>query len=433
VLAQAWAELGGGAALLAAGIRWQGHGAPVLLFALVAIPLLAARSVRAVARRCASSDPLWWGLGWATLVTQRRLARFADSPRHAWIAVLGAMVAALARHPATRLTGDVVVAVDTTTIEKRWGPRLERRQPVYSSITKRLVDGYELVSAWVSDPCRGWPVGLLAHAPITGSARRRRREAAPGEAPSKLDEALQLLDLVIAAGVPGGTVVGDSAFAVQWWLRAVRQRTWDFLVATRTDRRLRIGAEIRAFAHWVPSLTLQPLAGSDRLWGGILPDVILLDRHCGLRGLTGQAVYVERRDPDGRVRHRWYLVTSHTDWDLATVWAQWQRRWPIETFHRDSKQDLHLNDFHARTWAGIVAWVAATSLRASLVAFVRAAGLLDDPGSTGATVATLRLTASLVEPEPAGHVLATISGLGPRPRVEPPLPAPWWPIILRAA
>jgi hypothetical protein len=429
VLAQAWAELGGATTLMQ-GIHWQGRGAAVLLFALVVIPLLAARSVRAVAGRCGAADPLWQVLGWAGLVSQRRLARFADSPRHHWHRVLGAMVAALARHPATQLAGDVVVALDTTTVEKRWGRHLPHRQPVYSGITRRLVDGYELVSAWVSDPHQGWPVGLVAHAPIAETARRRRA-AREGEAPSKLDEALHLLDLVIATGTSAGTVVADGAFAVQWWLRAVRARGWDVLVGMRADRRLRIGAEIRPFAQWVPTLTLQPLGPG--LYGGILPEVILLDRHCRLRGLPVQAVYLERRNHHGKIVHRWHLVTSHLTWDVATVWAHWQRRWPVEVVHRDCKQHLQLTDFHARTWAGIEAWVAATSVRASLLAFIRAAGLVGDSLSTDAAVARLRLTPSLIMVRTDGPSQATVPRGFPQPQTAPPLPEAWWPITVRAA
>jgi hypothetical protein len=431
VLAQAWGQLGG-PTTLAAGIHWQGRGAGVLLFAFVVIPLLAAHSVRAVAGRCGSADPLWRVMDWAGLVSQRRLARFASSPRHQWRRVLAAMVGALAQHPVTRLGDDIVLAVDTTTVEKRWGRHLPRRQPVYSGVRKRLVDGYELVSAWVSDPHQGWPVGLVAHAPVSGSDRRRRRAAQPGEAPSKLDEALALVETVIATVAQHGTVVGDSAFAVQWWLRALRERGWDFLVGTRADRRLRIGAEIRSFTQWVPTLPLEPLG--PHLWGGRLSGVTLLDRHCDQRGLPVQAVYVERRDHQGRVVHRWHLVTSQTTWDLATIWAHWKRRWPVEMVHRDGKQHLQLNDFHARTWAGIQAWVAATSLRASLVAFIRAAGLLGDPESTEATVATLRLTPSLILPTDTGRVQATLpTGYG-MPTAHPhPLPGSWWPVTVCAA
>src|SRR5688572_17840521 len=160
LLARAWSALGGDA-LAAAGVRWRGVGGPLLLFALVALPVLGAASVQAVAVRTgAPADALWRALGWTAVLSQRRLARFAASRRHDWGAVLGAMAGALARHAGAAVGDDGVIAVDSTTVEKRYGRRMADRRPVYDAVQKRLVEGYELVSAAVVGPARWWPVGL---------------------------------------------------------------------------------------------------------------------------------------------------------------------------------------------------------------------------------------------------------------------------------
>ncbi|HET8684251.1 MAG TPA: transposase [Micromonosporaceae bacterium] len=424
LLAQAWAALGCEA--LGAGLAWQGRGGPLLLFALVALPVLAVGSVRAVAARCApGGDPLWRALGWGGVLTQRRLARFVTSGRHDWWAILGAMARLLGRHPATAVGADGILAVDSTVVEKRHGPHLPGRRPVYDPVQRRLVDGYELVSACAVAGARSWALGLVPHRPPDAAAARaalrRRRRARPGEPPSKLDLALRLVEAAVWAGVPAGTVVGDGAFAAQWWLRAVAAVGRHWLVTTRRDRRLRIGAEIRGFGAWAAALPLELLEPGTRgtgLWGGLLPRATLLDRHCARRGLACRAAYLERRDRRGRVLHRWYLVTSHLDWDLAAIWTHWQWRWSVEVLHRDAKQHLHLDAFHVRTWAGITALVALTSLRASLLAFVRAADPACGARSTEALVAALRTAACLVETDAHGLT-----------RVSPPptLPTARWP------
>jgi hypothetical protein len=436
VLAQAWAAVTAGQGVTER-VRWRGGMGPLLLFVLVALPVLAVGSVRGIASRCGGThDPLWRVLG---------LARFVASRRHAWPAVLGAMVGALARHPATAVGAEAILAVDSTVTEKRYGPHLPGRRPVYSSIEKRLVDGYEVVSACVVGARGSWPLGLLPHekaATAAGRAvlSRRRRKARPGELPSKLDLALTLIDLAIAAGVPASTVLGDSAFAAMWWLRELAARGRHWLVATRQDRRLRIGAEIRAFRTWTEAVPLTWLETSERgtsVWGAVLPPATLLDRHCDRQGLSCQAAYFERRTRHGTVSHRWYLVTSHLDWPLATLWSTWQRRWQIEVLHRDVRQHLHLDAFHVRTWTAIVALVACTSLRASLLAFLRAADPACSARSTEALVGALRLTACLVSSQPAGPVsvrLPASSSLVSLPLVPtaagPPL---WWPVRLLAA
>lgn len=400
-LARAWRELGG-TEVVAAGIRWRGPGAEVLLFVLVALPVLWARSVRAVATTCGRvSDPLWGAIGWAGAVSQRRLARFADSHRHDWAAVQGALTRRLAADPATAVGPEGVIAVDSSTVEKRHGRQLPRRRPVYDSCTKRLVDGYEIVSVVAVDAEHAWPVVLSPAArPAGEAAPRRRRRARPGETPSKLDLALGGIAQAVAAGVAAQTVVGDGAFAVMWWLREVAALGRHWLVAVRQDRRLRSGAEIRAAHEWAGQVPLALVATGERgttVWGGTLGDMTLLDRHCQRRGLACQFAYFERRNRHGLVVHRWYLVTSHLAWDTATLWQQWQWRWPIEEFHRAGKQHLALPDFHARTWEGVVAWLACTCLRAGLLCYLQA----HDPAlrdlSTEALVATLRQAACLVE------------------------------------
>src|SRR5262245_37035471 len=106
LLHHAW-QLLEGDGLAAAGLSWRGRAGAVLLFALVALPLLGCPSVRAIATRCARlQDPLWRALGWAEAVSQRRLARFVASERHDWLAVQAALVARLAQHPATALPAD---------------------------------------------------------------------------------------------------------------------------------------------------------------------------------------------------------------------------------------------------------------------------------------------------------------------------------------
>ena len=379
LLSRAWAILGGDG-IAAAGVRWQGMGGSLLLWGLIVLPVLGAGSVRAVATQTGvQTDALWRVLGWSAVLTQRRLARFASSPRHDWVAVLRAMARALAAHAGL---GDEarIIAVDSTTVEKRYGRQMPGRRPVYDAVQKRLVDGYELVSAVVVGPARWWPVGMLPHHKAATAAeraalKRRRRKASPGEMPSKLDLTLQLVAQAIVAGVGAPTVVGDSAFCVTWWLHEIAALGRHWLVGTRQDRRLRIGAELRVFREWASTAPLTETSrdpNGTSLWGTLLPPATLLDRHCARRGLRCRPAYLERRNRAGQVIHRWYLLSSQLDWDLATLWQHWTWRWKIEVFHRTSKQHLHLTDVHVRSWSAIVAWVACSSLRVSLLAFVQA-------------------------------------------------------------
>jgi hypothetical protein len=446
LLAKAWAALGGSERLMQ-GIRWEGKAGALLLFVLVALPVLWANSVLAVATACVKvSDPLMGALGWGALVTQRRLARFVDSPRHRWMESFGAMLGALVHHPATALDQEGIIAVDSTTAEKRYGPKMAEIRPVYDSTQGRLVDGYEIVSACVVDDRATRPVGLVPHRkPPTAkerqAAKRRRRKAREGEAPSKLDLALGLVSTALGAGVGAPTVVGDSAFAAMWWLLEVAALGLHWLVSTRQDRRLRIGARIQAIRQWaeeVPLSLIQVGEEGTTLYGGLLPEGILLERHRNRKGLVCRGAYFERRNRRGKVIHRWYLVTSRLDWSLETLWLHWSWRWNIEQLHRDTKQWMGLASFHVRTWEGIVALVACTSLRASLLYFIQAM----DPVCAGLSIESLVPAIR----QAACNVEIPANGDPRRASVPPnlpaltlwrdsgtPLPAQSWPVVLKAA
>lgn len=462
VLVQAWAAFEA-AALATAGVRWQGQGRAVLLRAVVLLPVLAVDSVQALATLAGTvADPLWRALGWGAVLTQRRLARFVTSPRHDWWGVLTAVATVLARAAPTGLGPACALAVDSTTVEKRYGPRLAGRHPVYDAVQKKLVDGYALVSATAVGAQTAWPLGLVPHRPLPPRTRRRR-PARPDEAPSKLDLALRFVQVAVATGVlgGGGTVLGDSAFCVMWWLQEVATLGCAWLVATRQDRRLRIGAAIQPVRDWCAAVPLtlvtataavpttgppprptrrRPRPAGTTVWGACLPQGVLLERHCTRRGLPCQAAYFERRAADGTVRHRWYLVTSHLDWDLPTIWGQWQRRWAIEVLHRTSKQWLHLGSFHSRTWEGIVTWVVCAGLRATLLAVLRTTAPAWGACSTEALVARLRQAACTVVTAPTGTLEVQPPATLPAPALwaptatpDPPVPPEWWPVVLRAA
>ena len=448
VMAKAWAVLGG--QQLTTGIRWQGKGGALLLFMLVVLPILSPRSIRAVANFCAKTarsaaelvDPLWWVLDWGLVVTQRRVDRFASSPRHDWFRVLGTMIGALTLHPATKVGKDGIIAVDSTTVEKRYGPKLEGIRPVYDSVQKRLVDGYEIVSACVVHLKKVSPIGLLPHRKADSEEERRvrrRRKAAPEELPSKLDLALSLVKVAVAAGVTASTVVGDSAFSSMWWLQEVVALGLHWLVSVRNDRRLRIGAEIRKFRDWAREMPLQLVESCEgsTVWGGLLPRGTMLKKSCNQMGLLCQPAYFERRDRQGRVVHRWYLVTSQLAWGLEGIWQHWSWRWSIEVFHRESKQLMRLADFHVRTWEAIVALIACTSLRASLLYFIRAMEPCCHDLSMEQLVAALREAPSLVERLDTCRVIVSmpprmqVKELWNAPTVE--FPVGQWPIELKAA
>ncbi len=446
VLAQAWAALVGGEGLLS-GVRWQGQGGMLLLFALVALPLVVVgpTSVLAIVKLATGIGILWRALDWGQVLAQRRLARFVSSPRHNWLGVYGAVLRRLGNLGviAPSAPDESGLVVDSLVVEKRYGPKLPGIRPVYDPVQQKLVDGYEIVSCCLVNAENSCPVGLLPHekaetAEGRAKAKRRRRKALPGELPSKLDLALALIGIALASGIVGPTLIGDGGFAVMWFLREVAQLGLHWLVSTRHDRRLRIGTEIARFRDWAKCASLSCIVpGKDEggVWGAILPQATLLEKGCAVKGLACRPAYLERRNAQGRVIHQWYLVSSHLDWDLASIWLYWSWRWQIEVWHRIWKQQLRLTQFHVRSWSGITSLLACSSLRATLVTYLQTLA----PAWQGLSVQGLifqltqlacQVTVGSDSPVQVGRpeLLPEAVGWQDQP---PPLPAQYWRIQLK--
>jgi hypothetical protein len=49
------------------------------------------------------------------------------------------------------------------------------------------------------------------------------------------------------------------------------------------------------------------------------------------------------------------LITNRTDWSAKQILAKYLQRWPIETFYRDGKQHLGLDEYRTRSFSAIEA------------------------------------------------------------------------------
>jgi hypothetical protein len=241
---------------------------------------------------------------------------------------------------ATSLDQEGYLVLDEVVIEKAFAHKLRWAAWTYSFAKKRKVYGLHLVVlVWCSDT-GGWriPVGVRLHRPARSCRKTAYR--------TKLQLAAELVQAVVAAGVPVRYIVFDTHYTAGWFTKQLArlQLTWQ---GTLDPKTLVVWRGVKQSVGYLA--TTLPLR-----WR----------RHLGVRAALvnvyapsyGHLRLVVVRNRHGNYE---YLVSNAPMTDLSSQIQAKRSRWVVETVFRDLKQVIGLEACQCWTDA---AWVRHVGL-----------------------------------------------------------------------
>lgn len=286
----------------------------------------------------------------------------------------------------TRSVETGFLIIDDTILEKT-GKKMEGTSYHYNNSKKKSINGHNLVTSHYRDGKKDYPLHFELY-------RRKQELEEKGELEkfkTKIDIAIELIDAAIAANIRCKVAVFDSWYfakqicdhlilhGIDWVSRAKLNR-----VINLPEGKINLEVWIKNLpdSHFTPCPV--PLLLEDEESGEKIEYQYVYETILNLSDLDSVKCIVIKKELDDETGI--VLVSSRTDWNAKKIITIYRMRWKIETFYRDSKQNLGLGNYYLRSLSGIKRYWTLIFLSYTFLQYCTSFGILssslDDTVST---------------------------------------------------
>jgi SRSO17 transposase len=175
---------------------------------------------------------------------------------------------------------------------------------------------------------------------------------------TKIELAIELLEVAIAHKLPFGVVLFDSWFLAEAFVAVLRRRKKDWISMLKKNRNLETNSfvlkdaagrriplegphiQVEDLVPLIPAAAYRPVTVGDTTYWTFT----LAVRLPGL-GKVRLVISFENADLTGTYA---VLITNRVNWTAQRMIATYLQRWPIETFYQDGKEHLGLDEYRMR-------------------------------------------------------------------------------------
>jgi len=240
------------------------------------------------------------------------------------------------------LGGKGWLAVDDTLTHKT-GKKIEGVGIYWDHSEKRYVLAHNIVTVEFVNPKGD------SH-PLDFRLYLKREQSREKRVPfkTKIELAQELVEDALQRGLEIQGALFDNWFASKDFIKFLREKHLHWVTRLKSDRNVKIKGRyvaISEFAGTLPRESFRRVQIGDRIYQ-------VFSKAVDLKGV-GQVRILISYDNEEFSGSPAYFATDQIRWEGTRILKTYSKRWNIETFFRDSKQNLGLEDYQLRDLWGI--------------------------------------------------------------------------------